>query len=486
MAQFQNLAERVLAVTGAQPDGLAIVLPDRKIFNVRVRRLILSYAAHAMNHGVSRGSLVAIDVADTVMHTASSLACSLIGATWITASPPVIRQRKLPWTHLLFASAGKHDRTPTQILIDETWSVAPPGPMPELDPCGPDDIWTYSESSGTTSEAKFSPFTFRAVEEALKRPLGLPDGMQPVVATLAPLGTAPSLPFAWLALGITAVCGASYELMLQSGTNLVGGSPVQFAGLLRKAKPPRERIYMAAFGGAAANETLIVRMLDFFEKVKVMYGTTEIGMVAERIIESLPYDPRNVGKILPPAEVMMVDDNDRPVPAGEEGYLRIRRSDMPWNGYADAEGVARSPYRDGWFYPGDIGRFSEAGELYMLGRRDDRLNLGGVKADAAGIDAIILSTPGVRDGYCFEDCDDDGASHLALLLVLDAADEPYEIIQKIYTALNASGLFPRIPRAYLADEIPRTQTGKPLRRLAQDFVRKQQRLNIKLRRPSGT
>ncbi len=484
MAQFQNIAERVLAVTEKKPDGIAIVLPDRTVSYARIRHLTLSYAAHARLHGIGRGSLVAIDVDNLVMHTALSLACALIGAASIHASPTVIR-RKLPWTHLLFGRSRKHEESATRILVDETWSVAPPGPPAALDPCGPNDIFSYAESSGTTGETKFSPFTFGVIEEALNKPVDLPEGMQPVIATLAPLGSAASIPVGFLALGITAVCGATYERMLEAGTNLVGGSPVQYAALLRNAKPPQKRIYMAAFGGAAANEALIVRMLDFFENIKVMYGTTEIGMVAERIIDSLPYDPTNVGKIVPPAEVMVVDDNDQPVPVGQEGFVRIRRADIPWNGYADAEGVARSPFRDGWFYPGDIGRFSEAGDLYMLGRRDDRLNVGGVKADAVGIDAVVQSTQGVRDGYCFEDVDDSGASYLALVLVLDEPDKPYEIFQRIYKALNASGRFPRIRRAYLADEIPRTETGKPLRRLAPDFVRKQKRLNIVLRRPSG-
>jgi acyl-coenzyme A synthetase/AMP-(fatty) acid ligase len=484
MAQFQNIAEQILDVATERGDRPAVILPDRQISYARFRQLVLDYAQHAILHGIGRGSLVAIDMSNVVMHSALSLACALAGASWVTATPAVIRQRRIAWTHLLFGAKKSHKESATQILVDETWSVTPPGRAAAFTPAGPDDIWNYSMSSGTTGESKFIPFTFRSAQESLKRATGLPEGMRPVVVSLAPEGSPTSLPFGILAVGGTAVfAGGNYDLMLQSGTNLVGGSPVQYAKLLENAKPSDKRIYMAATFGAAMNQALLARMLDFFERVKIMYGTTEVGIVSERIIESLPYDPSNVGKVLPPAELEIVDDNDRPVPAGVEGIVRMRRADIPWKGYTDADDATRSQSRDGWFYPGDIGRFSKEGELFFVGRRDDRLNLGGTKVDADRVDAIIQDTAGVRDGYCFDDRGDDGVNHLALLLALDVGMRPETIVQNIYRALNAAGLFHRIKRVYLSGEIPRTETGKPLRRLAPEFVRKLEPINIALRTP---
>ncbi len=53
--------------------------------------------------------------------------------------------------------------------------------------------------------------------------------------------------------------------------------------------------------------------------------------------------------------------------------------------------------RDGWFYPGDVGRIRDDGMVFVLGRSDNVLNMGGVKASALDLERQILEVPGVSD-----------------------------------------------------------------------------------------
>jgi long-chain acyl-CoA synthetase len=484
MADFENIAQRVLRKAEEQGDQAAFILPSRQVTYARIQHLTLAFAQHLKLNGIGRDCLVAIDIENVVSRPVAALACALVGASWADGSPAVVQDRKLPYTHVLFGEAKAHKHRPAanRIMVDASWSDAPPGTPYALDPSGPEDIWAYGQSSGTTGAPKF-----RAIRHGLLAATPPQDGgiqERSVIALIAPPGVrgTTTIVAATLARGGTLVTG-DFDLMVRSGVMRIGGSPVQFARFLEGAPKPAKRIHSAEMSGAAPAESLLERMLEYFEEVQNYYGTSEIGLVTQRTITSLPVDPANVGTLRPNYELMLVDAEDNPVPAGQEGIVRIRRTDRPLTGYIDPDEAAKRIYRDGWFYPGDIGRLADNGDLYIVGRTDDRLNVGGVKVDAGRVDVIIQNIPGVRDGYCFEDRDAAGASYLALLLDLYGEVDPSTVVQEFHDTMNASGLYYRFRRVYLAREIPRTPTGKPVRRIASEFVREQKLINIALQEP---
>ncbi len=60
----------------------------------------------------------------------------------------------------------------------------------------------------------------------------------------------------------------------------------------------------------------------------------------------------------------MVDEADRPLPPGATGRVRVRTEEMV-QGYLDDEGLTAAFFRDGWFYPGDLGALGAAGRLTL-------------------------------------------------------------------------------------------------------------------------
>ena len=64
--------------------------------------------------------------------------------------------------------------------------------------------------------------------------------------------------------------------------------------------------------------------------------------------------------------------------------------------YRDAEASAEA-FRDGWFYPGDLGSLNEGGYIFLRGRRKDMILRGGVNIYPAEIEATLMVHPAVAE-----------------------------------------------------------------------------------------
>ena len=114
--------------------------------------------------------------------------------------------------------------------------------------------------------------------------------------------------------------------------------------------------------GAAVRETLA-------DSVMVMYGTNEVGTITS-IDLSLHDRPKgSVGFVVAETKLEIVDDNHRCVPANVAGHIRMQAPGQFTEYYKNPEETARV-LRDGWFYPGDVGRLDENGHLILLGRSE--------------------------------------------------------------------------------------------------------------------
>ena len=86
--------------------------------------------------------------------------------------------------------------------------------------------------------------------------------------------------------------------------------------------------------------------------------------------------------VTPGVLIEVVDESDNPLPLGKEGLLRIR---SPHNikGYFGNPEETKNAFRDGCFYPGDLGYLTRDGMLVVSGgRHKTRLNLGGAENSA--------------------------------------------------------------------------------------------------------
>jgi acyl-CoA synthetase (AMP-forming)/AMP-acid ligase II len=123
-------------------------------------------------------------------------------------------------------------------------------------------------------------------------------------------------------------------------------------------------------------------------------------------------------------------------------------------------------FRDGWFYPGDIGRLDAGGLLCIAGRADEVMNVGGVKLLPDAVEDVVLGCAGVQDAAAFTAADVSGLERLYVAVVVNKQFDEHVAASAI------SGAFAEMPSAHFLKlpSIPRGMTAKidreQLRRLA--------------------
>jgi acyl-CoA synthetase (AMP-forming)/AMP-acid ligase II len=117
-------------------------------------------------------------------------------------------------------------------------------------------------------------------------------------------------------------------------------------------------------------------------------------------------------------------------------------------------------FKDGFFYPGDMGYLDSQGRLVLEGRSNEVINLGGVKLNPEIIDTIALSQLGVIDCATFPIPGPKGVEQLAIALVTDS-DFDHEHFEK---AMAKKSPFP-IAAAVQMKAIARNENGKIMRTL---------------------
>ena len=125
-----------------------------------------------------------------------------------------------------------------------------------------------------------------------------------------------------------------------------------------------------------------------------MYGQTETSCVAT--FGRYNDRPGSAGRTLPLAEVRLVDDYDRPVPAGQVGEI-VMKGPMVFKGYWNLPEDNATTFREGWHHTGDLGRFDADGFLFYAGRKAEKelIKPGGENVYPAEVEKVILEHPAV-------------------------------------------------------------------------------------------
>jgi acyl-CoA synthetase (AMP-forming)/AMP-acid ligase II len=148
------------------------------------------------------------------------------------------------------------------------------------------------------------------------------------------------------------------------------------------------------------------------------YGSTELSPTASAQAHRIARIKGAVGYLLPWVDAQAVDASDRPLKPGEEGLIRMRGHTCV-TGYVGNPPGSELIFRDGWFYPGDIGRVTEDRLLIIAGREKAVINLGGDKVSPETIEAVLTSFSGVRDAAAFGRPNDLGVEEIWAAVVAD-------------------------------------------------------------------
>jgi acyl-coenzyme A synthetase/AMP-(fatty) acid ligase len=115
-------------------------------------------------------------------------------------------------------------------------------------------------------------------------------------------------------------------------------------------------------------------------RILVNLSATEVGGWARTMIET--DEDLRWYRLDPRRRVEVVDDAERPLPPGELGRVRVALREHGPRGYLEDPDTSAAFFRDGWFYPGDLGVLDGKGRLALYGRATDIVHINGDKFPA--------------------------------------------------------------------------------------------------------
>ena len=213
----------------------------------------------------------------------------------------------------------------------------------------------------------------------------------------------------------------------------------------------------------ALKQELIEKLGDGF--LYEVYGSTELGVVSILPPEDQLRKPGSCGKTYGPIEVRIVRDDGTEAPVGEPGELFIRTT-LEMDGYHHTDERLTEHDAD-WKSVGDVAYLDDEGYLFICDRKKDMIISGGVNIYPAEIEAVIHEHPAVLDVAVLGVPDDEWGERVhAIVQPRVEADLDLDELRAFVEA--RVGGYKR-PREYeVRDELPRTESGKLLKRVLRD------------------
>jgi long-chain acyl-CoA synthetase len=192
-----------------------------------------------------------------------------------------------------------------------------------------------------------------------------------------------------------------------------------------------------------------------------LYGTTETGVIAVAL-ERRPYLSGFVGSTLPGTKLRIFGDDKSQIPAGQVGNIGI--TSRATGRYLD-QNAPVPPSDQHWFFPGDIGRLDENGNLYVTGRKFSLINIASLKVDPLEVENALFGSGLVMDCAVVGVPRTDYGEFIRAYVV----PKPGVSAQDLRAACKEKLAAFKIPREFLlVNELPRSATGKVLRKYLTD------------------
>jgi acyl-CoA synthetase (AMP-forming)/AMP-acid ligase II len=198
------------------------------------------------------------------------------------------------------------------------------------------------------------------------------------------------------------------------------------------------------------------------------YGLTELSPVSHksRLARISETPPGSVGALIPNTEARLVDpETGEDVAEGEEGEIWVRGPQVMKGYLNNPEATAETLVEDGWLRTGDIGRVDENGFFYVVDRLKELIKYKGYQVPPAELEAVLVSHPKVKDAGVIGVAMEDGGEAPKACVVAEDGLDPEELIG--YVAERVAP-YKRIREVEFVDEVPKSASGKILRRLLRE------------------
>ena len=444
---------------------------------------VRSVARFLLDKQLNRGDVLVLNVTDPLQHCCAIIGAMAAGITTLSApGPRPFFPKKLTGRAILTDQPTEPAPSILSIRVPPTWLKDLPYESGFPSPGSQQDIARIICTSGTTGEQKAVPFT---EEQLVQRVWAQVAGLRCFAGpskTLGMMGLSSGAGFTNMML----VLMTGGTLMVVPGMAQLGrmssiyemdrviASTAQLIAMLRQQDNEAADfvgVKSMVVGGSHIPRSVAKRARVLCRNIICLYGSTEVGVVATAPAETTIRHQSAVGFVAPGVRVEIVDDTGTVLGFDREGVIRVNVPGAP-NHYLDEPEASRSVFRDGWFYPGDIGSLTADGLLCVSGRVSERINAGGVKVAPNVIEDVISSRPEVAEAAAFEFINTDGISEIAVAVVPHETIDPNVFNRRELRQSVQKELREKTPKRWIIlKEIPRTEQGKIDRKALQKLSR---------------
>lgn len=206
----------------------------------------------------------------------------------------------------------------------------------------------------------------------------------------------------------------------------------------------------------SSGDALPRRVFDAFRErtgrpVRSLYGSTEAASIA---MPTGPDESIVFGDLGAPLANVEIEVR------GESGELWIKSPTLPPGGYDNRPDLNAVVFRDGFYNSGDLGRIDADGHLWMTGRKQSFVDIGGHKVDLAEVEEVLLAHPKVREAAAVG-VEIPGVGHILKAVV--SAEESCRAVDILDHCRRVLTAF-KVPRLIeFRQSLPRSPLGKVLK-----------------------
>lgn len=459
------------------PDSIAVVDANGKVSYSELWRLVSSYSEFLKSKGIKKGDIVVARGSQDLRHVVCYLAIHLAGgiAAMTEAGIPAVGLMDIAGRTKAKAVITKEDCPDTGLICLNSVSVLEDaaGTAPADNPVFPltADCGDILFTTGTTGKSKGVLISHRALTATAENiALGCGYKHDTVIITPGPLNHASGTRKI-----LTTVFNGSTIYILNGMTNVKAFfDALEYKeGTLACCLPPASiQLLLKLTGDKIGNYSNVI---DFIEssssplpepvrerlcrllpdsRLYNHYALSEAGAVTMYDYNSDKRPAGCIGREMKNARVIVDESADKDNP----GILSVAGA-ITMEGYLYEPELTAKTLNNGVVLTSDLGYRDKDGYVYICGRKDDVINVGGLKVAPTEIEELILSFPGINDCICIPVDDEITGKAVKALLVTDSGELPD--LKALSSYLKKNTEFYKVPKKYeLTDKVARTYNGK--------------------------
>lgn len=483
---FQSIVEAVLHYAATQPDKLCLADDKISVTYKEYADKVCLFAGAFASAGIKAGDNVVVESCQTVDYLATELALQLIGAVFVPVEHNCAVDKIRAFAErtdakaVITCKAGEYKDFKAYTFDTFLAEAENAKPLQEIDLPGGEDISEILFSTGTTGREKGIVLSHKndialaenvmyGVEmekdnvEMIPSPLNHSHGLRRYYANMYNGSTV-------IILGSVMDIMRFFNNIDKYGVNSMDLVPSALSVVLKLSKAKlgeyKDRIRYIQLGAAPLIEQDKIRICELLPNTRLynFYGSTESGCTCIYDFNRSDAKSSCIGKPTYNTTLITVDDERKPfISSANNTGLIATAGGMNMSGYwLDPEETQKVLW-DGVVYSNDIGYVDEDGDVILLGRVGDVINVGGNKVSPDEIENAAKEIPSVADCGCIP-VPDPSKGSVPKLFVQIKKGEVFD--SKAIRASLASRLEPyKIPQ-YIEEiaKIPRSYNGKLLRK----------------------